>query len=70
MCEKNSQKKKSENCVLQNIIRVVGKTSWKKWEIGKFLVGNSNLECLIEKDEVGKIGLKLESDWWSWKVFN
>ena len=45
------------NCIRG--MRVVGKRSWKKREVGKFLVG---------KSEVGKFPKKLERTERSWKV--
>ena len=46
---------------LQNMIHVVRKGSWQKWEVGNFSVW---------KFEVRKFPFKLESNNRSWKVFN
>ena len=46
---------------LQNMIHVVRKGSWQKWEVGNFSVW---------KFEVRKFPFKLESTNRSWKVFN
>ena len=45
--------------MMRNGIRVIGKSSWKKREVGKFQVGKSKMK--LER-------LKLESSWRDWKV--
>ena len=52
-------------------IRVVGKGSWKEREVGKFLVGKSEVgkfgRSWKDPSEVGKNRAKLERTDWSWK---
>ena len=52
----------SEDFRFLNEIRVFEKFSWK---VLSWKVRNE-----IKKNEVGKLRLKLESDWWTWKVLN